>query len=113
MALSAAAAVDCWGTPALEAALPATPDERLAAGADDVPTMAPVPLGTSAVELTPGTMGTTREVGTMGTAVGLAGGVTAGTETAGTETPGAETEGTTDGTTEGTTATLVAGGAWI
>lgn len=75
MALSAAAAVDCWGTLPLEAALPEAPAERLAEGAVDEPTMAPVLLGTTTVEL-PGTTGTTGAVGTMGTAVALAGGVT-------------------------------------
>jgi len=111
--LSAAAPVDCWGTPALEAALLAGADERLTAGADDEPaTGAPdepatgAVLGTMAVELTPGTMGVAREVGWIGGAVGPTGGVTAGTETTGVETAG------TDGRTVGATA-LVAGGAWI
>jgi len=115
MALSAAAPVDCCGTPALEAALPAGADDRLTAGADDEPATGTL-LGMMAVELTPGTMGMAREVGAIGVTVGPTGGVTAGTETAGVETAGIETAGVetagTNGLTEGAT-TLVAGGAWI
>lgn len=72
MALPAAAPTDCSGTEALEVALPSAPEEPAAA---ELEATGPVLLTMTAVELTPGTMGTTRDVGTMGVAVGTTAGV--------------------------------------
>jgi len=103
MAFSAAAPVAC-GTRELEAAVPAGEDDLLAAGAVDEPAAAVLLM--MAVELTPGTIGVTKEVGTMGIAVA------AGVETAGTDTAGVETTTGTEVRTVPATG-LVAGGAWI
>jgi hypothetical protein len=77
MALPEAAPTDCSGREELLVGLPAPPD--VAAG-ELLGATAPVLL-TTAVELTPGTMGTTREVGAMGVAVGTTGVSTAGVVT--------------------------------